>query len=238
MIINNTFGFIFVHVPKAAGTTVSNLLSRATCYCDIEVGGSPLGEAIQPHYRQRFGLAKHSTAREIRAVVGEVTWKRSFTIGFVRNPYARAQSAYKFMKSMRLTRRLPVLEPLDRLDTFPDFVRSDFFASEGMDRILRPQIFWLRGEHSDSSAIVDFVGKVESISESMQLIARAIPSVQKFLDVTDVPRLNQSPDSAVVADDWAGWAMDPQIEAKVFERYKVDFSAFGYPRFDAAHRSS
>jgi hypothetical protein len=237
LIINSSFGFIFVHVPKAAGTTITNIISRASCYCDIEVGGTTLGEAIQPFYKNRFGLAKHSTAREIRAVVGDVAWKRSFTFAFVRNPYARTLSTFKFMKRVREDRKLTVLEPLDRLDTFEDFVRSDFFATEGMDRILMPQTFWLRTSQKDSSVILDFVGRVEAMTASLQSIAEALPAARKFLTIDEIPHLNQSSGTTIAADAEMQWLADPDIESRVYERYKADFDELGYERHDLALRS-
>ena len=74
MIVNHSHKFIFVHVPKAAGTSVSELFSKFSAYSDLEVGGTELGVALQKAYKRRFGLSKHSTAEVIRAIVGEETW--------------------------------------------------------------------------------------------------------------------------------------------------------------------
>lgn len=230
MIINNTFGFIFVHVPKAAGTTITSVLKSANCYCDIEVGGTALGEAIQPFYKQRFGLAKHSTAREIKSVVGEVKWKQSFTFAFVRNPYARLYSAFNFMKRVRAERTLPVLEPLDRIHSFIDFIRSDFFDSEGMDRILMPQIFWLRADAKDSSLIVDFVGKVEQLAESLRTIGDALPAARKFFNPAEIPQLNRTDSEQRRADEAMDWLGVPDLEHRIYEKYKMDFKTFNYAR--------
>src|SRR3989304_5138015 len=125
MIINNTFGFIFVHVPKAAGTSVAHFFSKFSCYCDLEVGGTSLGEALQEPFRKRYGLSKHSTAMEIRAVIGDVLWKKYFSFAFVRNPYERAFSAYHFLKRMRAETQLEGLAPIGQCKTFADFVLSD-----------------------------------------------------------------------------------------------------------------
>jgi hypothetical protein len=228
LIINNTFGFIFVHVPKAAGTTLTALLSKCSTYCDIEVGGTVLGEAIQPHFRQRFGLAKHSTAREISAVVGEVVWKRYFSFAFVRNPYARAHSAFWFLRRMRAERALESLEPIDRLPTFEDFVRSEYFDSEGLDRILMPQLFWLRRSPADATVRVDFVGKVEQIAASLEEIARQVEGVRRhLLENLEIPTLNRSDENG---SDWQQALADRSIEARIFTRYQADFAAFGYER--------
>jgi len=82
-IINHSFNFVFVHVPKAAGTSVTSILSKYTNYCDLEIGATEFGEYIQPAYKKRFGLAKHSPARDIRNLVGAVAWSKFFTFSFV-----------------------------------------------------------------------------------------------------------------------------------------------------------
>jgi len=232
MIINNTFKFIFVHVPKSAGTTVTKLLSEYSAYCDIEVGGTAMGEAVQPFFRNRYGLSKHSTATEIRTVVGEAIWKRYFTFAFVRNPYARAHSSYRFLRRMRKETGLDVLAPLDGLATFQDFVKSAYFQTEGMDRILMPQSFWLQSAMRKPAISLDYVGRVEAIEDSLRHIANQVPGLFKGGGEIEVPVLNSSDDPN--EEGWQTLIDDRGIERLVFEKYRLDFKAFGYARMDAS----
>lgn len=39
-IINNSKNFIFIHIPKAAGTPVALFFSKHSRYCDQELGAS------------------------------------------------------------------------------------------------------------------------------------------------------------------------------------------------------
>ena len=39
MIINNRYRFIYLHVPKTAGTTVSTILNQLSGPTDIDIGG-------------------------------------------------------------------------------------------------------------------------------------------------------------------------------------------------------
>lgn len=228
MIINNKFKFIFVHVPKSAGTTVTKLLSEYSTYCDIEVGGTAMGEAIQPFFRNRYGLSKHSTAKEIKSVVGEVIWNRYFSFAFVRNPYARAHSAYKFLRRMLKESGMDVLAPIDRLATFHDFVQSDYFQTEGMDRILMPQSFWLRSAMNKPTISVDYVGRVESIEHSISHISERVPGLFGAVGEVEVPVLNNSDDASKAT--WQSLISDPDTERLVFEKYRIDFESFGYNR--------
>lgn len=51
---------------------------------------------LQQYYRPRFGLHRHNTASEIRTVVGEDYWKKSWTFSVVRHPAQRLESFYKW----------------------------------------------------------------------------------------------------------------------------------------------
>jgi hypothetical protein len=234
MIINNTYKFIFVHVPKSAGTTVTKLLSGYSAYCDIEVGGTAMGEAVQPFFRNRYGLSKHSTATEIRTVVGEAIWKRYFTFALVRNPYARAHSSYRFLRRMRKETGLDVLAPLDGLATFQDFVKSTYFQTEGMDRILMPQSFWLRSAMRMPAISLDYVGRVEAIEDSLRHIADQVPGLFKGGGEIEVPVLNSSDDPN--GEGWQTLISERGIERLVFEKYRLDFEAFGYARMEPSGR--
>lgn len=237
MIINHTFGFIFVHIPKSAGTTMTNILSRFSAYCDLEIGGTPLGEAIQPYFLKRFGLSKHSTASEIRRVVGGEIWQRYFSFALVRNPYDRAYSTYKFLKRWRNESMTDLLAVMDCFSSFREFVRSDYFLSAGLDRILNPQLFWLRTDEADARLSVDYVGRVESIEQALKQLSIRAPSLSKHLEAVKIPILNRSADSRDV--DLKELLQDKSIESRIFEKYRVDFDTFGYHRsngrYPAAH---
>jgi hypothetical protein len=119
MIINHTHRFIFVHVPKTAGTSVSTALSKYSTYRDLEIGGTPLGEAVQPFMSDRFGLRKHSTAANIRDVVGAASFQSYFSFCLVRNPFNRLQSTYHFLKGWKgCPKRFAA--KLDRFESFLD----------------------------------------------------------------------------------------------------------------------
>lgn len=232
MIINNSFKFVFVHIPKSAGTSVTKLLSGFSSYCDIEVGGTAMGEAIQPFFRVRYGLSKHSTALEIKAIVGDALWGRYFTFAFVRNPYARAHSSFKFLRRMRAETGLDFLAPLDDLKSFHDFVRSDYFRTEGMDRILKPQAFWIGGGLENPTLAVDYVGRVETITDSIRHISERVPGLLGMAANIKVPVLNSSGQSS--DETWQNLIRDQNTERLIFERYRIDFETFGYDRTGAS----
>ena len=125
MILNHEHQFIFVHVPKTAGTTVTRSLAPLTTFRDIELGGTKYGEAIQGMFAARFGLRKHSTATAIKAKCPGHIWRRFFVFAFIRNPYARAYSLYRFLQKWKEGPHHDLVSSLD----FEGFLSLDAVAS-------------------------------------------------------------------------------------------------------------
>lgn len=111
MIISNSRKFIFVHVHKCGGSSIAQALEDKLSWNDVLCGGTPYGERINPVYRSRFAIHKHSTAQAIRGVVGEAVWDDYFTFSFVRNPFARALSLYYFLKK-KVQKRIEIEKEL------------------------------------------------------------------------------------------------------------------------------
>jgi uncharacterized membrane protein len=97
-IINHTYGFVFIHIPKNAGSSTANYLSQLSAYRDQEVGVTRVGELVAPALRSRYLLHKHATHSEIKTVMGRDDISSYATIAVVRHPYERAYSAYTFLQ--------------------------------------------------------------------------------------------------------------------------------------------
>lgn len=224
-IINNTYKFIFVHIPKSAGTTITSTFSRYTNYCDLEIGGTVFGEQIQPAYSRRFGLAKHSSAKDIKALVGAVEWSKYFTFAFVRNPYARAFSTYNFLRKWE-SPNAEFNNKMKSFKSFDEFVKSGIWEeTNGPDEIFRQQIHWLREAPFSNQLIVDYIGKVEMIDGDINKIL-SILDVNKMKLNADlqVPRLNKSTEP----NDYCSMS-DFSLE-KIYDKYKQDFELLGYSK--------
>lgn len=223
MIINHSHKFVFIHIPKAAGTTVTRALSDLTRYCDQEIGGSGLGEAAQAYYAQRFGLRKHSRAEEVMKVMGRDTYMSYFRFAFVRNPYTRLASAYHFLKSWEgLPERFRV-----QLDGFADlesFLESDLWTSaqpgRGPDAIFQPQARWLFSPGENPEMLVDFVGKTEMLNADLGKIMARIGAPAP----AETARANKSPDYSLPK------VWKPEVVERIQHEYRRDFNVFGYSK--------
>jgi hypothetical protein len=192
------------------------MLSPYTYWLDIELGGTVHGEALAPLYLKRFGIGKHTRANQVRNLVGETIWESYFKFAFVRNPYARTFSVYRFLKRWR---NWDGSAAMANFATFEDFLLSDMFKNNaGPDSIFLPQHTWI--EDINGNSLLDFIGSVETISEALATIADRI---DVKLDNTVVPVKNDSGDP----DEFRKAYSEAAIEI-VNQRYKRDFLLFGY----------
>jgi hypothetical protein len=218
-IINTTFGFVFVHVPKSAGTSVTSVLSKLSTVLDIEIGGSVFGEAIAPAYVQRHRISKHSPARELRSLLGEQLWARYTSFAVVRHPLTRLASAYRFLRSWDSPQN-ELFTRVNAFGSFQVFVESDLWITEdGPDRVFRPQANWLTELDSDA-LVVDTLCKVESLDEDFFRLLKLL-GVKASRLPSQLPTINATRPEALLA-------LPGRLLDKVAERYAIDLRLFGY----------
>jgi hypothetical protein len=221
-IINNSHQFIFIHVPKAAGTSLTNALRPYTNYCDLEIGGTEFGEQIQPAYRRRFGLAKHSTAMDIRHIVGTIKWSQMYSFSFVRNPFSRCLSTYYFLRKWQGL-NADFAKKIKSFNSFDEYVLSDIWQeSNGPDEIFRPQIHWLRAKPNNNQLLVDFVGHIETIETDFAIVLNSIGIAANKQKTLVLPQLNRSQQSSL-SD-----IKNPLVIDKIINKYRIDFETFDY----------
>lgn len=218
-VVNNTYGFIFVHIPKCAGTSTTHTLSRLTTYADLELGSTEYGEKLHAIMGPRFGISKHSFASEIRGVVGQQIWRRYLTFSFVRNPFERTLSTYSYLKQHQKTYKF-----MAEYESFDDFVVSEDWSRPGPDRMLQPQFLWLRRRLKSDEVAVDHIGKVETYAEDLN-------AVIDLIGVNEADRRAMQAEKKNVSkkEKSAGASLSAKGLERIRERYADDFRVFDYP---------
>lgn len=219
MILNHQHDFIFIHVPKAAGTTITRALSPLTTFRDIELGGTRYGEEIQERFAARFDLRKHSTGAAIKAKCPHHIWRRFFVFAFVRSPYARAYSVYRFLQRWREGPHHDLVEGL----SFEQFMHHEMLDGENIE-IARPQTHWLCAEGALLPGI-DFIGTVEDFADDFGFVLSVIYKRRKIWDG------GRHDNASADAGEWQAH-MTPQIVARIEDLYASDFEMWNFARFD------
>lgn len=225
MIISNNKKFIFVHIHKCAGTTISFAMEPFLGEEDIICGGTPRGELFQQSFMERHGLYKHSKASEIRSFVGKDTWNTYFTFSIVRNPVNRATSLYSYIQTVidtvvnKKKSKAPLSWPLTKAylgsDSFAGFIRHEQFLK---DPGARPQYESLSEEGGDC-LLVDFVGKVENLDRDVKEIVRRIGIKDVKLEKHNVSKS----ENRISKEE-----LSPEDLEYLFRLYHKDFEIFNY----------
>ncbi len=214
MIINRTHGFIFIHVPKCGGTAATVDLSPLTGIGDVEIGSTPFGGQIAEAYAKRYGLSKHSTAAFVGAQIPDL-WRQSFTFAFVRNPFDRAVSTFRFLKRWQGWKDR---EWIDGCYTVNEFIAHEKWLEPTANKILERQIFFTG---HGTKWQVDKTFQAEDYKASILAIYRYAKT--EFVDAIKGFR-NKSPR---VLDPMTLWLNNASIK-RIRERYADDFEALGY----------
>lgn len=215
MILNHQHQFIFVHVPKTAGTTVTRTLSSLTTFRDLELGGTKYGEALQGLFASRFDLRKHSTALQIKAKCPPHIWRRFFVFAFVRNPYARAFSVYRFLQRWKEGQHYDQVSSQD----FESFLSSDGFLSGDIE-IARPQVHWLAKDGVLVQGI-DFVGRLEDFAADFGFVLSIIHKTRRTCNESRHDNGSTEP------DEWRDH-MTKATRRLIEDRFVQDFELWEY----------
>lgn len=142
-------GCIFIHVPKAAGTSINHAL-----------------------YGRTLG---HYTISEIEAKFPRLV-EKCFVFSVVRNPYDRLVSAYHFAKKGRtvdMGMSNPKQYQIPEFKTFESFVNEWLVRQDlnKVDHVFRPQYTYISKEGKIN---VDYLGMVETLNQDMSNVGKKI----------------------------------------------------------------
>jgi hypothetical protein len=234
MILSHSRKFIFIHLHKTAGESVTLALLPHLARGDLVLGTTLRGEFSNAWYNRRYKLQKHSGARKVRAHVGPGVWDGYLKFAFVRDPVDRARSLYFYYEKMLELRRrrslrnalqlLPGMEFRDvyrwpgmqaYMDSgsFSEFIRHPKFSPEYLGT--RRQADMLCDD--DGRLLVDVVGRYETLQGDFAAIAARLG-----LPEATLPWRNSSRNRAAAP-------VDPADRAWLVEMYRKDYETFGYP---------
>lgn len=218
MLISKENKFIFIHVSKVGGQSITNALMpfAATRWQSAIHPVIPfrLQLKVFTKLKQHFGIRfmpqpydDHVFAKDVVRSMGLSNFENYFSFGFVRNPWARIVSIYTYA---RANRRHYLHREIVKLGSFEEFVRWNCLNG----RHIHSQAEYLCDESCE--LIVDYVGKLESLERDFEVISQRIGQKIK-LPVYNVSR----------RDDYRDY-YDSETKALVERSYADDSRLFNY----------
>lgn len=169
---------IFIHIPKTAGMSIEDSFLRSLglgffrgkcpslllSYNDNKNMGPPSLAHLLPEEYVRLSY------------ISEELYNSYFKFAFIRNPWARAVSIYKYFRYHRML-------------TFEAFMEYRFpqLWKERYDFVM-PQVKFLYDENG--KLLVDFIGKFENLEQDFEVIKSKVSH-----PLVDLPHINKPPRS-------------------------------------------
>ena len=226
--INHEHKFIFLHIPKCAGTSVGQTLKDIAVNdpnewhayaCNGEHHVNPYGDL----HCKEFGPERHFD------IFDEQMWKDYFVFTFTRNPWDRMVSHYKFRhQDFGVTQGFEYfVKNFESLcEKWSD--ENDLYG----ERILLPsQTDFLRGTFDyniqgkgiDYRKYIDFYGKFENLQEDFDTILNRIGDFSH----TSYDGLWHRNKSEYIIDDWRTMYTQ-ELREYVAHKYSEDIMGFNY----------
>jgi hypothetical protein len=236
MIICHSRKFIFIHLHKTAGESVTLALLPHVGRGDLVLGTTLGGELANAWYNRRYKLQKHSGARKIRGHVGPEVWNGYLKFAFVRDPVDRARSLYFYYEKMLKLRRRTSLR--NALLLLPGMEFRDIYRWPGMQAYLEsasfsefirhpkfsPTLLGTRRQSDmlcdeDGRLLVDVVGKFETLQQDFSAVTARLGLPDAKLPWRNPSRNREAAQAPV----------DPADRAWLADIYRRDYETFGYP---------
>jgi hypothetical protein len=175
MVISYSKKFIFVHIFKTAGTSVTKALERHSFKPQSMRPRNWKTLLSTPKIQLlRREMHKHATALEIKQELGDATYNSFFKFSFVRNPWDWLVSLYHYILE---NPENDGHEATCAMGSFSKFVESRLNSTKTQSSFLLDQ---------NGRQIVDFIGRFECLDYDFEILNKRLN-----LD-SSLPHINQS----------------------------------------------
>jgi len=204
MLISDQHKFLFVHVSKAAGSSIYRTLEPFANVKDKGLLNKAMSKTgIRRDYHKRY-FAQHAYISEAMSYIPEDEFNKLFKFAFVRNPYDWIVSMYSFLQQNHDHRHNKMI--LDM--SFADYVDFE------IKRNKRHQHLFVCDK--EGNLAVDFIGQFEQLEADFNHII-------KTLNLSaSLPHVNASS-----RKDFREY-YTPEIQQKVAQHWHKDIALFNY----------
>lgn len=210
MVISTKHKFIFVHIPKNAGSSLTKALEEH------------IHETDKKHF-SRSQETKHQSIQEIFSRKNQLNFfkkirpknaiEKYYIFAVVRNPFDRVVSLYHYLMKTKIRKEI------DGINSFEDFVYNIKNKDSWVHSMhtLKPQFEYVVNNKGEN--IVDRICYFESLNEDLK-------KVESDLNITlNVPHKNESDHKS-----YLDYYKNSDLADIVFKHYEKDFEFFGYSK--------
>lgn len=157
---------------------------------------------------------QHYTAREFKDMLGQQKFDNAFKFTFVRNPYDKVLSHYKFRVKTNQTNLGN--NPFD----FNQWIELTYGKKDpafyDKPKFFMPQINWLTDQNDQ--VLVDFIGRFENLQQDFNIVCDYAGMERKTL-----PHLNKTKKTGSYRDFY-----NESSREIITEHFRKDLDYFGY----------
>ena len=206
MLISDSHKFIFVHVRKAAGSSIRDTLEPLSLVKPTDTWSKVKSRFLKTEkdYR-RYAFRQHDDINVAKRLMPPELFESYFKFAFVRNPWDRLVSEYEFI------RRRPDHGRHSKVIKM-DFEKYIVYQSNRKDA---HQVNMLADKNG--KVLMDFIGKFENLHEDWNRVTDKLGIENKTLSHRKKANIK----------DYDSY-YTPETRALVGELWKRDIEAFGY----------
>lgn len=224
MLISDRNGFIFIRIPKTAGTSISRALAPYANARTLSPWRAVERALPVRVCAERAWFEMHDTAAFVKAKLPERDFERYFRFAFVRSPYSHAYSHYQFLKHYRYrhyARQVARMSFLDYLHWRIDGAQRPIKTRVQRFVFMGDQAHYIRAPSGE--LLVDFVGRFEQVEADLQRIADHLRIPRPPLTHKRRGRYSVTP---------APERLHADVLSAIHWLYARDFDLFDYTRID------
>ncbi|MGR3712685.1 MAG: sulfotransferase family 2 domain-containing protein [Shimia sp.] len=219
MLLSLSHKFLFVHVPKTAGSAIHDTLQPYAVTQERTLLRSLSRKLPTKENPSKAHFRIHDTAAHIRQKLGADVYDSFLSFAVVRNPFDHAVSHFEYMKQYRSPKIAQQFADLDflsylKLRSVPRRAHQRIFA------YLPDQAYFLVDEND--SVMVRQVIKFENLEAGLKRLCEDLGLEYRSLPKYNVTKSRNSKVRKTL--DYFG----PQEVSLVQEIYKRDFALFDY----------
>ncbi len=216
MIINHKHKYIFIHIPKSAGTSITKALYPFSNKHDLFLGCNCGPENLVKE--DGFTIHKHSPAADIKMYATPERWSEYFVFSFVRHPVDRLISLYEWWKETNGNWDRKAKSEISKM-SFKEFVFSKYTGKNQIEFLISG--FERKHHFADVkySVEMDFIGKHASLHKDFSYVCGLLNLPQIYLS-----HENKSSKRKKSQDSY----LDDEIVQEIKRKFNQDYRVFNF----------